>query len=113
MSTKKGTPRATKSYKQARMRVLFRDNFTCAYCHKEANQVDHVVPIARDASMASAIDTDNLVACCADCNRRKGAKPLSVFLAQTATPPERVSLIFPQTMTETVHNGPMTGGLKK
>lgn len=111
MAVKRGDPRGRQSYKKARIAVLYRDNFTCAYCHREANQVDHIRPVANDSSIANAIDMDNMVACCADCNRRKSAKPLSVFLASTATPPVSLLPISPQKMTETVHIGPMTRGI--
>lgn len=108
MAVKRGDPRTLKSYKKARITVLYRDNFTCAYCGKEANQVDHVRPMANDPTIANAIDLDNMVACCAPCNRKKGAKPLSVFLAMPPTPPDCGERVSPQKMTETVHIGPMT-----
>lgn len=111
MAVKRGDPRTRQSYKKARIAVLYRDNFTCAYCHREANQVDHIRPMANDSSIANAIDMSNMVACCAECNRRKSSKPLSVFLATTATPPDCGKPISPQKMTETVHIGPMTRGV--
>lgn len=111
MAVKRGDPRGRQSYKKARIAVLYRDNFTCAYCKREANQVDHIRPIANDSSIANAIDMDSMVACCADCNRKKGAKPLSVFLGITATPPDCFGSVSPAKMTETVHIGPMTRGV--
>jgi 5-methylcytosine-specific restriction endonuclease McrA len=85
MSTKAGNHRGKTAYKRARLLVLRRDNYTCLYCQGEANQVDHVVPLATDDSLFNAINMENLVACCADCNRRKAAKPMRVFLAGTPT----------------------------
>ncbi len=111
MAVKRGDPRSKLSYKKARIAVLYRDNFICAYCKKEANQVDHIRPIANDSSIANAIDMDNMVACCADCNRRKSSKPLSVFLATASTPPVCFRPVSPQEMTETVHLGTIFKGI--
>ena len=107
MASRRGNPRTKQSYKKARLAVLYRDQFTCAYCGAEANQVDHVVPLKTDSSLANAISVDNLVACCKRCNTRKNAKPLAVFLADTATPPDFLLRISPETVTK-VHLGPMT-----
>jgi 5-methylcytosine-specific restriction endonuclease McrA len=90
------------------MAVLFRDQFTCAYCSGAADQVDHVVPLKVDSSLANAISVDNLVACCKRCNTRKNAKPLAVFLASPATPPDFVLPISPGETLSVVHPGPMT-----
>lgn len=111
MSVKRGDPRSKLSYKKARLAVLSRDNYTCAYCKREANQVDHIRPVANDSSIANAIDMENMVACCADCNRRKAAKPLSVFLATLSTPPVCFRPVSPQEMTETVHLGTIFKGV--
>jgi 5-methylcytosine-specific restriction endonuclease McrA len=112
MSTKAGNHRGKTAYKKARLLVLRRDNYTCFYCgNPNANQVDHVIPLATDDSLFNAINMENLVACCGDCNRRKAAKPMRVFLATTPTPPdcaERISL--PGTVTIT-HESPMTRGI--
>jgi 5-methylcytosine-specific restriction endonuclease McrA len=111
MSTKAGNHRGKTAYKKARLMVLRRDNYTCFYCQGEANQVDHVVPLAIDDSLHNAINMDNLVACCGDCNRRKAAKPMRVFLATAPTPPdcaERISLQGTVTIT---HESPMTRGI--
>lgn len=48
--------------------VLARDKRTCGYCGKAANTVDHVTP----ASKGGANSWLNTVACCYDCNQRKG-----------------------------------------
>ena len=73
----------TQRWKQQRLRVLKRDGYICAYCGGEATQVDHV--ISRKAG--GSHDLENLVACCAPCNSRKGALNDGVFLARSATPP--------------------------
>jgi 5-methylcytosine-specific restriction endonuclease McrA len=52
--------------------VLLRDGYVCAYCGvrcaPNAATVDHVVPKSRGGASAWA----NLVACCMECNARKG-----------------------------------------
>jgi 5-methylcytosine-specific restriction endonuclease McrA len=73
----------TKQWKKQRERVLRRDNYTCMYCGQEATQVDHIIPRKRGGGH----DLDNLVACCAPCNSRKGALEEGVFLTQSVTPP--------------------------
>ncbi|MCS6892950.1 MAG: HNH endonuclease [Deltaproteobacteria bacterium] len=55
-----------------RQNILCRDNFTCQYCGiKLLGQnatLDHVIPRSR-----GGLSTwDNLVACCKDCNKKKG-----------------------------------------
>lgn len=86
MAAKRGDPRTKGLYKKRRLLVLARDQYTCFYCGGEANQVDHVVPMAKDDSVANAVDMDNMVAACADCNRRKSSRNVMNFLAQTSTP---------------------------
>jgi hypothetical protein len=71
------------TWKDQRIRVLKRDNYTCAYCGLEANQVDHIIP----RSAGGSHDLDNLVACCKPCNTRKGSRSEGVFLARESTPP--------------------------
>jgi 5-methylcytosine-specific restriction endonuclease McrA len=51
--------------------VLIRDEYTCAYCgSKEELTVDHVVP----SSKGGKTTWENCVACCQDCNYKKGNK---------------------------------------
>ncbi len=45
----------------------------CAYCTRPASTVDHVVPRSRGGGNT----WENLVACCRDCNNRKGDRTLS------------------------------------
>jgi len=63
----------SRQWLKIRARVLERDNCTCTYCGAWAGTVDHVVPIA----LGGSNDDSNLAACCAYCNRSKGAKPLT------------------------------------
>lgn len=72
----------TQRWKDQRLRVLKRDSYICAYCGQEANQVDHVISRKDGGSH----DLDNLVACCAKCNSRKGALNEGLFLGKTSTP---------------------------
>jgi 5-methylcytosine-specific restriction endonuclease McrA len=70
-------------WKDQRLRVLKRDGYICAYCGQEANQVDHVISRKDGGSH----DLENLVACCAPCNSKKGALNEGVFLGKSSTPP--------------------------
>jgi hypothetical protein len=59
-------PASLKTYKKI---VMVRDNWTCVYCGKPANQVDHVIPQVHGGSDLPS----NLVASCASCNNLKGS----------------------------------------
>lgn len=50
--------------------VLIRDRFKCVYCAKSDKRmtIDHVMPKSKDGRT----DFDNCVACCRDCNIKKG-----------------------------------------
>lgn len=52
--------------------VLRRDNYTCAYCGRSANTVDHVLP----RKLGGESTWENSVAACFDCNQKKGHKTL-------------------------------------
>ena len=90
-------------WKDQRIRVLKRDGYICAYCGQEANQVDHVISRKDGGSH----DLDNLVACCAPCNSKKGALNEGVFLGKTSTPPVFPVLISP-TQSEPMLDSPFT-----
>ena len=55
----------------SRKNVLIRDRFTCAYCGKSNKSltIDHVIPRLKGGKT----DFDNCVACCKDCNIKKGS----------------------------------------
>jgi 5-methylcytosine-specific restriction endonuclease McrA len=91
----------TQRWKDQRLRVLKRDSYICAYCSGEATQVDHVIPRANGGGH----DLDNLVACCAPCNSRKGSHNEGVFLARGATPPVFLDYVSP-TRSETMLDSP-------
>lgn len=57
----------------AKMRVMRRDRYACAYCGIEGKdaelQIDHIVPVVKGGSHHIA----NLVTSCRSCNQSKGA----------------------------------------
>ena len=63
-------PRDAHRRKITRRAVFARDRWTCQYCgHERGNlTVDHVIPRSKGGSSS----WDNIVTCCAPCNRRKG-----------------------------------------
>ena len=89
-------------WKKQRLRVLNRDAWLCAYCGKDATQVDHVAPRAD----GGGDDLDNLVASCTLCNLRKGRR--SVFLMRPSTPLVFTAPLSPNT-TSLVPRGPFDG----
>lgn len=63
--------------------VLSRDKRLCGYCRKTATTVDHITP----ASKGGANSWLNTVACCYDCNQRKGNKtPAQAGMRLLVTP---------------------------
>ena len=91
----------SKEWKKQRERVLKRDNYTCMYCGQDATQVDHIIPRKRGGGH----DLDNLVACCAPCNSRKGALEEGVFLGKALTPPVFLANVSPM-QSETMLDSP-------
>ena len=63
-------PRDAHRRKITRRAVFARDRWTCQYCgHERGNlTVDHVIPRSKGGTSS----WDNIVTCCAPCNRRKG-----------------------------------------
>ncbi len=53
--------------------VLRRDGHECAYCGKHATTVDHIHPKSRGGRES----WENLVACCLNCNNKKGDRTLA------------------------------------
>jgi 5-methylcytosine-specific restriction endonuclease McrA len=58
----------------SRKNILMRDRYTCQYCHKTLPSgeltLDHVMPRSRKGETT----WENLVACCHQCNNRKGSR---------------------------------------
>jgi 5-methylcytosine-specific restriction endonuclease McrA len=98
-------PRVSQKYKKARLVVLARDGYTCAYCGQDASTVDHIQSIK---SGGDPISLENMIACCARCNSAKGSRSQGVFLARNSTPPAFPGNTSPMT-TSTVLAGPCTG----
>lgn len=63
-------PRGAHRRKITRRAVFARDRWTCQYCGSRRTNltVDHVIP----RSKGGGSTWDNIVTCCAPCNRRKG-----------------------------------------
>lgn len=60
--------------KITRRAVFARDGWECQYCGRRGSlTMDHIIP----RSKGGATTWENVVACCAGCNRRKGDRPLS------------------------------------
>ncbi len=55
----------TPEWRELRGRCLQRDKGICQYCGSRAHQADHVIP----RSKGGADHLDNLLACCAPCNK--------------------------------------------
>ena len=67
-----------RKWREIRKHILDRDDNRCQYCGQIANQVDHVIPVAKGGQ-----DTeDNLVAACARCNYAKHDKDVDKFMTE-------------------------------
>ena len=78
-------PRDAHRRKITRRAVFARDRWTCQYCgHERGNlTVDHVIP----RSKGGPSTWENIVACCAPCNRRKGDRlPKQAKMVPVKTP---------------------------
>jgi 5-methylcytosine-specific restriction endonuclease McrA len=62
--------RGTAAYGRLRLAVLERDGYVCRWCGAAANEIDHLIPRA----LGGPDEEWNLVAACAPCNRRRGAR---------------------------------------
>jgi 5-methylcytosine-specific restriction endonuclease McrA len=90
----KHDPRLSRQYKKARLVVLARDGYTCAYCGQDADTVDHVQSIK---SGGDPVNLENMIACCRRCNSAKGSRSQGVFLASASTPPALTDSSLPET----------------
>lgn len=63
-----------------RRTVFERDSFTCQYCGERGGKLecDHVLPVAKGGKT----EIVNLATACFRCNRSKGSRPLSAWLAR-------------------------------
>ncbi len=86
-------PRDAHRRKITRRAVFARDRWTCQYCgHERGNlTVDHVIP----RSKGGGSSWDNIVTCCAPCNRRKGDRlPRQANMVPVRAPRAPSSTIF-------------------
>ena len=96
---------SSRAWRKQRLRVLQRDQYTCAYCGVlGANHVDHIVPRVD----GGGDEMSNLCASCANCNQRKNSAPVSVFLGRLDTPPVFCFSISPRTAVVALQ-GPCAG----
>jgi 5-methylcytosine-specific restriction endonuclease McrA len=94
-------PRDAHRRKITRRAVFARDRWTCQYCGHERGSltVDHVVP----RSKGGASSWDNIVTCCAPCNRRKGDRlPHQVDMAPRRKPKAPSPTVFIHVAAQTI-----------
>lgn len=70
-------------WKETRMRIFIRDDFTCGYCGTRggALECDHKTPV----SLGGSSDDENLITACKPCNRKKGAMAFSDWIESMVT----------------------------
>jgi 5-methylcytosine-specific restriction endonuclease McrA len=94
-------PRDAHRRKITRRAVFARDRWTCQYCgHERGNlTVDHVVPRSKGGQST----WDNIVTCCAPCNRRKGDRlPRQANMVPARAPKAPSATIFIHVATPTI-----------
>jgi 5-methylcytosine-specific restriction endonuclease McrA len=76
-----------------RRAVFGRDGHRCQYCGDTAESIDHVVPRSKGGDHS----WENVVACCRNCNIRKGDRSLretGFRLTKKPAPPRRYAWIY-------------------
>ncbi|MCL6595929.1 MAG: HNH endonuclease [Firmicutes bacterium] len=63
--------------RRTRRRILERDGGVCAYCGAAGDTIDHLTPW----SLGGRTTMDNCVTSCAECNFRRGNRPVIEFVA--------------------------------
>jgi 5-methylcytosine-specific restriction endonuclease McrA len=94
-------PRDVHRRKITRRAVFARDRWTCQYCgHERGNlTVDHVVPRSKGGEST----WDNIVTCCAPCNRRKGDRmPQQVNMVPARKPKAPNPTVFIHVATPSI-----------
>jgi 5-methylcytosine-specific restriction endonuclease McrA len=94
-------PRDAHRRKITRRAVFARDRWTCQYCgHERGNlTVDHVIP----RSKGGPSTWENIVTCCAPCNRRKGDRlPAQARMVPVKLPRAPNPAIFIHVATPTI-----------
>ena len=95
-------PRDAHRRKITRRAVFARDRWTCQYCGGVCGTLtlDHVIPRSRGGPST----WDNIVTCCAPCNRRKGDRlPKAVAMKLMAEPRPPNPHIFVHVASTTIH----------
>jgi 5-methylcytosine-specific restriction endonuclease McrA len=95
-------PRDAHRRKITRRAVFARDRWTCQYCGgaRGTLTIDHVIPRSR----GGASSWENIVTCCAPCNRRKGDKaPRSVGMELIREPRAPSPQVFVHVASSTIH----------
>ncbi len=86
-------PRDAHRRKITRRAVFARDRWTCQYCGHERGKltVDHVIPRSKGGTQS----WENIVTCCAPCNRRKGDRlPRQANMVPSRPPSAPHSTVF-------------------
>ena len=94
-------PRDAHRRKITRRAVFARDRWTCQYCgHERGNlTVDHVIPRSKGGDST----WENIVTCCAPCNRRKGDRlPRHANMVPARKPKAPNPTIFIHVATPTI-----------
>ena len=94
-------PRDAHRRKITRRAVFARDRWTCQYCgHERGNlTVDHVIPRSKGGNST----WENIVTCCAPCNRRKGDRlPRQANMVPARRPKAPNPTIFIHVATPTI-----------
>jgi 5-methylcytosine-specific restriction endonuclease McrA len=94
-------PRDAHRRKITRRAVFARDRWTCQYCgHERGNlTVDHVIPRSKGGDST----WENIVTCCAPCNRRKGDRlPRQANMVPARKPKAPNPTIFIHVATPTI-----------
>ena len=94
-------PRDAHSRKITRRAIFARDKWTCQYCGSGRGNltVDHVIPRSKGGTSA----WNNIVTCCAPCNRRKGDRlPHQINMHPRVKPRTPNAHIFIQLASPTI-----------
>jgi 5-methylcytosine-specific restriction endonuclease McrA len=94
-------PRNAHSRKITRRAIFARDRWTCQYCGRERGKltIDHVIPRCKGGPSS----WDNIVTCCAPCNRRKGDRlPRQAHMHPLARPKPPSPTIFVHVATQAI-----------
>jgi 5-methylcytosine-specific restriction endonuclease McrA len=95
-------PRDAHRRKITRRAVFARDRWTCQYCGgiRGTLTIDHVIPRSRGGPSS----WDNIVTCCAPCNRRKGDRlPRNAGMQLMSEPRAPNPQIFIHVAATTIH----------